>query len=400
MADKPKALTAAYVKGAQHSGATSYGELHFDGGRTGLALIVQPGGTKSWTQIIAIHGTRRTMGLGAYPRVPLAEARKRAIRNQNIAREGGDPRRPKRRPPRFRKAAATVIELQAGEWTNPKSRGQWEASLRDYAHPFIGDLRVDRITPGDVLAVLEPIWATKRETAQRVRQRISAVMRWAIAKGYRRDNPAQDAVLQVLPRRRAPVKHHRALHYAEVPSAIARVRATSAWPGTKLAFEFLVLTAARSGEARGATWDEIDFDAATWTIPAERMKAKSEHRVPLAPRCIELVSEARAITRPPLTSHHAGCPLVFPSARGRMLSNNTLSKLLKENGIEAVPHGFRSSFRDWAADQTDAPHAVMEAALAHTIPYAVVAAYARSDLLAKRRSLMEDWAEFLAAPNP
>ncbi len=390
-----KRLTAAFVAAVQHSGETRSAERHTDAGRLGLSLCVQPSGAKSWVQVITIRGTRRAMGLGAWPRVGLAAARKAAFENSNLARDGGDPRKPKVRPPRFREAAATVIDLQASGWTSPRSREQWESSLAAYAHPILGDLRVDRITAADVLAVLTPIWGQKRETAQRVRQRIAAVMRWAVANGHRTDNPAGDAVLQALPRRRPPVKHHRALPYADVPDAVRQIRATRAWVGTRLALEFLILTACRSGEVRGAEWGEIDLDAALWTVPASRMKAAVEHRVPLAPRCVELLDEVRAITQPPMTPAHRGCPLIFPSPRGKPLSDNTLSKVLRENGIAGVPHGFRSSFRDWAAEQTSAPHAVMEAALAHRIPRAVEAAYARSDLLAKRRDLMQEWAEFV-----
>ena len=395
MVRQRRPLTAAFVAAVKHSGEKPFAERHCDAGRLGLTLNVRPTGTKSWVQTIVIRGKRRAMGLGPYPQVGLAAARKRAFQNSQIAREGGDPRRPKAHPPRFREAAAQLIDVQASSWTNPKSRAQWGASLAAYVFPTLGDLRVDRIEPADVLAVLTPIWGTKRETAQRVRQRIAAVMRWTIANGHRPDNPAGDAVLQALPRRRPPVKHHRALPYADVPDAVRRIRGTRAWTGTKLAFEFLVLTAARSGEVRGATWDEIDLDAAMWTVPAHRMKAAVEHRVPLAPRCVDLLGEARAITEPHLTAAHRGCPLVFPSMRGRMLSDNTLSKLLREHAIAGVPHGFRSSFRDWAAENTTAPHAVMEAALAHTIPRAVEAAYARSDLLDKRRELMARWAVFV-----
>ena len=396
MVRQRRPLTAAFVAAVRHSGKTRHAERHCDGAsRQGLTLNVRPSHSKSWVQTIVIRGRRRALGLGPYPAVTLAAARKRAFENKDIAREGGDPRRPKRRPPRFREAAAQLIDVQASSWTNPKSRAQWTASFAAYVYPTLGDLRVDRIEPSDVLSVLTPIWGTKRETASRIRQRIAAVMRWTIANGHRQDNPAGDAVLQALPRRRPPVRHHRALPYADVPDAVRRIRGTHAWIGTKLSFEFLVLTAARSGEVRGATWDEIDLDAAMWTVPAHRMKAAVEHRVPLAPRCIALLGEARAITDPPLTAAHRGCRLIFPSIRGRPLSDNTLSKLLRENAIAGVPHGFRSSFRDWAAEQTTAPHAVMEMALAHTIPRAVEAAYARSDLLDKRRALMGEWAAFV-----
>jgi len=388
-----KPLTAIGVKHAGHTGKTRAAQRITDSGGVGLMLQIQPSGAKSWVQRLVIHDVRRMFGLGPYPQVTLAKARRIAAENSRVARSGGDPRRGKSRIPRFRQAAAEVIDLQSAGWISPKSRKQWESSLANYAFPKIGGLRLDRITSADVLGVLEPIWGAKRETAQRVRQRISAVMRWAIAHGHRKDNPAADAVLSVLPRKRPPVKHHRAVPYADVPEAVRIIGETNAWIGTKLAFEFLVLTAARSGEVRGATWDELDTDSALWTIPASRMKAAVEHRVPLSARCLELLREARKITDPPMTAAHRGCQLVFPSIRGKITSDSTLSKLMRENGIDGVPHGFRSSFRDWAAEQTNAPHAVMEAALAHRIPRAVEAAYARSDLFDKRRALMNQWAE-------
>ena len=388
-------LSTAFVKTLTHSGRTRGAERHGDGGGTGLMINVQPGGSKSWVQVITIHGKRRAIGLGSYPLVGLAQARRTALENRRAAREGQDPRKPKRRPPRFREAAEELIDLRSGGWTNAKSRAQWESSLESYVYPAIGDLRIDRISSADVLEILTPIWSTKRETAARVRQRVSAVMRWGIANGHRVDDPASNALLQVLPSRRAAVRHYKALPYSEVPGVIARVGRTNAWVGTKLAFEFLVLTAARSGEVRGATWDEVDLEGRTWTIPAARMKARAEHRVPLAPQSLSVLKQAREIAAPPLLRELRGCPYVFPSARGKPLSNSTMSKLIRENGVEAVPHGFRSSFRDWASEQTDTPHAVMEAALAHTIPRAVEAAYARSDLFEKRRALMEQWASYV-----
>ena len=242
---------------------------------------------------------------------------------------------------------------------------------------------------------VQPIWTTKRETASRVRQRIATILEAAVVYGYRSDNPAK-AALRLLPKRRPPVRHHRALPWRDVPEALRAVRASGAWAGTKLAFEFLVLTAARSGEVRGATWSEMDFDTATWTVPAERMKAQVEHRVPLAPRAVDLLAEAKALVDPPMLPQLARCPLVFPSVRGKALSDSTISKLLREIGVGAVPHGFRSSFRDWASENTAASHAVMEAALAHSIPSAVERAYARSDLFDRRRELMEQWAAFVS----
>ena len=398
MAQGKNGLTAAFVKTVKHSGKTRSAERRYDSGRTGLALNVKPpNSSKSWIQVLVVHGRRVGMGLGSYPRVSLADARKKALANQDIARSGGDPRRPKKGPPLFRDAAATVIQMQESSWTNPKSKRQWQSSLDSYVFPSLGDVPVDRITPADILDVLTPIWTSKPETARRVRQRISAVMRWAIACGHRIDNPAQDAIRQVLPRRRTPVKHFKSLPYAQVGEAIARVRASAAFPTTKLSFELLVLTAARSGEARGATWGEIDMASALWVIDGSRMKGNAEHRVPLAPRCLEILRQARSIAGPSLI---ADSDLVFPSARGKLISSMTHSKLMRQLGIDGLPHGFRSSFRDWAAENTDAPHAVQEAALAHKIPSAVERAYARSDLLARRRKLMEQWAAYLARKNP
>lgn len=385
-------LSPAFVKAARHSGRTRFGERHSDG--NGLMLCIQPSGSKSWVQRIVIHGRRRTFGLGGYPSVALKDARRMAFENHALARQGGDPLalRTRRDIPDFATAAAKVIDIQAGGWKDAgKSRRQWESSLAAYAFPVFGTKRVDVVASADVLAAVLPIWASKRETASRVRQRISAVMKWAVAQGYRADDPASAAVLQALPKGVGTAKtHHRALPYGEVAEAVRRVRASNAWLGTKLAFEFLVLTAGRSGEVRGAQWSEVDFAATTWMIPAHRMKARLPHRVPLSVRCLEVLEESKGLAS--LIAPAAAGDLVFPSITGRKLSDSTISKLLRELGIDAVPHGFRSSFRDWAAERTDAPHAVMEAALSHIVPNAAERAYARSDLFERRRTLMEQWA--------
>ena len=248
---------------------------------------------------------------------------------------------------------------------------------------------MDRISTADVMEVLLPIWSTKRETARRVRQRIGAVMKWAVAQGYREDNPAGDAISAALPKNSVRRRHQRALPHAQVAEALGRVRASKAHRATALAFEFLVLTACRSGEVRGARWDEVDDAAATWTVPPERMKAKLEHRVPLSERAVAVLDDAREL------AERSG--LVFPSPTGRVLSDSTLSKLLRELRIGAVPHGFRSSFRDWAAERTDVPREVCELALAHVNNDRVEAAYRRSDLFEKRRDLMAAWAAYVSA---
>ena len=316
--------------------------------------------SKHWIWRGTVNGVRRDVGLGAFPYVSLAEARQKAFEHRKISWAGGDPVALKRRPdvPTFAEAVETVIAIHREGWKDAgKSEKQWRASLRDYAMPRLGRRRVDQITTADVMAVLIPHWHTKNETMRRVRQRIGAVMKWAVAQGYRGDNPAGDAISAALPKNGSVRRHQRALPFTEVGAALAKVRTSGAHGLTALAFEFLVLTACRSGEVRLATWDEVDFESATWTVPANRMKAKRDHRVPLSARALQVLEEARAF--------EDGSGLVFPSPRARAISDNTISKLLRELGIEAVPHGFRSSFRDWAAECSDAPREVCELALAH-----------------------------------
>ena len=364
---------------------------HYDA--HGLFLKVEPGGTRRWVQRIVIHGRRRDIGLGGFPLVTLAEARQQAFANRKLARAGGDPIALKRQQsvPTFEEAAESVITLHAGNWRDGgKTRAQWQASLRDYAMPRLGRLHVSAVTTADVMAVLLPIWHDKRETARRVRQQIGTVMKWAVAQGHRQNNPAGEAIAAALPRNSVVRKHMAALPHGDVADALARVRASAAGTSTKLAFEFLVLTAARSGDVRLATWDEIDLLAAVWTVPAERMKAQREHRVPLCERTVEILTEARSL--------RDGSRLVFPSPRGKASSDMTLLKLVREQGIAAVPHGFRSSFRDWAAERTNHPRDVVEAALAHVARNKVEAAYARSDLFERRRQLMDDYMDAMWTP--
>ena len=324
----------------------------------------------------------------------LAEARAVAFERWKIAKAGGDPRRADGKSvlaPTFKEAAEAVIAMHEANWRSPKSGPQWRASLETYAYPTIGKLPVSEITPGHVMAVLEPIWNEKRETARRVKQRVSAICRWAVARGHRTDDPAGIVIDAALPRNGVERRHMRALPYDEVADCIAKVKASKrASASSKLALEFLILTAARSSEVRKATWDEFDLDGALWTLPADRMKANREHRVPVSNRALVVLADAADLSD--------GSGLVFPGARrGRPLSENTHAKLLRELGFDAVTHGFRSSFRDWAAEQTHTPYAVMEAALAHTIRNKAEAAYARSDLFGKRQALMEAWANYLAA---
>ena len=290
--------------------------------------------------------------------------------------------------PTFEQAAVQVMAMHRPSWRNAKHATQWTATLRDYVNPRIGSKPVDLVTSADVMAVLLPIWNDKHATARRVRQRMGTVMKWAIAQGYRPDNPAGEAIGAALPKQGGIQRHYQALPYGEVAGAVQAVRQSDARAAVKLAFEFLVLTACRSGEVRRARWEEVELEAGEWTIPAERMKQQREHRVPLSARAREILVEAGENT--------VGSEWVFPSPTGRTLKDFALSGLLGELGIPAVPHGFRSSFRDWAAECTDAPHAVMEAALAHVVRNKVEAAYARSDLFERRRVLMDDWSRYLA----
>ena len=389
MKKRPTMLTATFVRAVNVPGR--YGDGR---GGLGLTLLVQRssrrGLCKSWGQSVRIGGRRTTIGLGRYPVVTLAKARERALENARAIEEGRDPRQASSTVPTFAKALETVVAIHAENWKDrARSEHQWRASLRDYAMPRLADRPVDEIDTADVMAVLLPIWSTKRVTAKRVRQRIAAVMKWAVAQGYREDNPAGDAIAAALPKTPVVQRHQRALPHAEVGAAIARVRRSRAYRGTVLAFEFLVLTACRNGEVRGTRWDEIDTAGAVWTIPAERMKAAREHRVPLSPRALDILDEARQL------AHHRG--LVFPSPTGRTLSQSTMPSLLRDLQIGAVPHGFRSSFRDWAAECTDYPREVCELALAHVNSDRVEAAYRRSDLFEKRRTLMDDWALYVVS---
>ena len=377
-----KALSAAFCRTVAEAGRFADGN--------GLYLHVDPSGARRWVQKLVVRGKVRVLGLGGYSWVSLAEAREQALANRRLARSGGDPLAEKRRrrgTPTFEEAAAEVLKQKRSAWRNPKHAKDWPTSLQAYAFPLIGDRLVSDITSADLLQILAPLWHDKPETARRVRQRIGAVMKWAVAMQHRLDNPAGDPLGEALGRQQAVVRHRPALPHGEVAAAVAAVRGAPAWPGAKLAFEFLVLTAARSGEVRLATWNEIEPDSAVWTIPGTRMKAKREHRVPLTGRAVELLREARLLG--------GGAGLVFPSQRGKALADRALSKLVRDQGIAAVPHGFRSSFRDWAAERTNHPREVVEAALAHVVGNKVEAAYARSDLFERRRRLMDDWAAYL-----
>ena len=377
-------LSAAFVRTVTRPGR--YGDGR---GGHGLSLLVKPTVTgrvsRTWAQRLKINGRPFNMGLGAYPIVTLAEARAKALDNRRAVVQGRDPRGGG--IPTFEQATETVIALHAKNWKNGSSEKSWRQTLRDFAFPKLGRKRVSEINTGDVLACLAPIWNEKRVTASRVRHRIGAVMKWAVAKGYREDNPAGDAIAAALPRKGARQKHHRALPHSEVGAALKTIRDADAWLGTRLSLEFIVLTATRSGEARLARWDEFDLDTATWTVPEARMKAGREHRVPLSEGALAVLRQARDI---------AGTNgLVFPSVRGLPPQNSPLSKLVRKLEIKSTVHGFRSSFRDWAAE-TGVERTVAEAALAHTVG-GVEGAYFRSDLFERRREVMEAWCDYVCS---
>ena len=376
------ALSNSFVRNVSRAGR------YCDG--NGLYLEVKPTGTRSWIQRIVIRGRRRELGLGGYPLVPLKEARELALANRKLARAGGDPLAAKRRAegmPTFTEAAERVWADKHPGWRHPRHARDWLASLKRYAFPRIGRMPVSDVTSADVLDTLRPVWHLRPETARRLRQRIGAVMEWAVAMQYRSDNPC-DRIGPVLGPQQDLVRHMPALHHSKVSGAIRTIWASGATPAVKLAFEFLVLTATRSGEVRGARWDELDLPARVWTIPAARTKAKRVHRVPLSRRAVQILDAART-----LSSGDGG--LVFPSQGGRPIGETRLSRLLKNHQIPAVPHGFRSSFRDWAAEATNHPREVIEAALGHVVTNRTEAAYARSDLFDRRRRLMNEWSAYL-----
>ena len=380
-------LTAARVKTA------GPGKYH-DG--QGLHLRVTNGGSKSWFLRLTVDGRRRDMGLGGWPEVSLVDARRKALEHRTAVVDGRDPVADNRRreAPDFREAAQAVFDTNRPRWRSERHATNWWASLENHVFKEIGDMRVDRITQSDVLRVLTPIWTTRPEVARKTRQRIRTILRWAMAHGYVQFNVAGEVIDGALPPMPKVQSHFRSLPYAEVADALAVVDQTKASPSAKLCLRFLVLTAARSGEARNATWDEIEFGACEWRIPAERMKAASEHRVPLSEAAMAVLDEAKG--------HHDGSDLVFPSPLkpGHPLSDMTLTKILRDVGLadRATVHGFRASFRTWALEETDTPWAVCEAALAHSLGDSVQQAYIRGDAFAKRRTLMNQWAAYLDRP--
>ena len=376
--------------------------LHFVGVVAGLALKVSVTGARSWILRATVGNRRRDIGLGGYPDVTLAGAREAARNARSKIKEGIDPVDDARAARSkliaeavsgilFDEAASKYITAHEAGWKNTKHASQWRNTLETYAFPVIGKMRVKDIQTAHVMQVLEPIWTAKPETASRVRSRIELVLDWAKVRGYRKgENPARwkGHIDKLLPKRSevASVEHHAALPFREIGAFMVSLRKVEGMGARAL--EFAILTAARSGEVRGATWSEIDLEGATWTIPAERMKAKKEHRIPLADAALELL---RILPR------MVGTDLVFPSSRNEMLSDMTLSAVLRRMGRSDITgHGFRSTFRDWAGETTAYPREVIEHALAHRLKDKAEAAYQRGTLFDKRRRLMDDWAAYCA----
>ena len=365
-----------------------------DGGNLLLQCTRGNGGhvRRSWIFKYELDGKRHELGLGPTHTVGLAEARAEARELRQQLLKGIDPldERRKQRQARIAERAKTVtfkqvadmyLDLHLDSFKNAKHRQQWRNTLAQYAYPKIGQITVSEITPADVLRVIEPMWKTKTHTASRVRQRVERILDYAATRGFRSgDNPAAH-VAEALPKAGNGKGHHAAMPYTELPAFMKQLRERTSLSAKAL--EFCILTAARTGEITGATWDEIDLQAKTWTIPAERMKAGNEHKVPLCARAVEIL---RGLDR------HGD--LVFP------LSHASMLELLRGMRRGITVHGFRSTFRTWASEQTSFAHEVCEAALAHTIPNAVERAYRRGDLFDKRRKLMDAWAQFCARPAP
>ncbi len=417
MPKKAKELSALAVSKLKAEGRYAVG------GADGLHLRVS-GGSRAWVLRVAVGARlsdsgkpvihRRDIGLGSYPEVSLAEAREKARETRKLIRNGVDPIEQKRQASEalrtqqlsaktFRECAKVVINNKSRELKNAKHISQWQSTLETYVYPTLGERIVGTITKADVVSVLEPIWHTKNETANRLRGRIEVILDYAKAMEYRTgDNPAEwkGALEPILGKIKREVKSQPSLPYTEIGSFMAELRKRKG--SSPRALEFVILTASRAGEVFGATWDEIDMKAKTWTIPKERMKAEKEHRVPLSDDVMVLLEALPRV----VGSHY-----VFPAPRGGKLSDMALTTLIrrmhetecksgrkgfidpKRNKI-ATTHGFRSTFRDWAADKTNYPREVCEHALAHKLPDSVEAAYLRSDFLAKRTHLMADWSRY------
>ena len=371
------------------------------GGVAGLYLHVNARGARSWILRVVVGDQRRDMGLRGYPDIGVADARQKAREARLKIERGIDPILLRKQAKSelmalqatdktFEQAAGEYIKIHADSWSNDKHRKQWESTLAAYAFPVVGKLSLRHIRQEHILKILEPIWTTKTETATRVRGRMESILDWAKVKGLRSgENPAAwkghlDHMLPA-PTRLKKIEHLTAVPVREMPGFMVKLREAA---GTAAqALEFLILTAARSGEVRGITWQEVSLEDALWVVPAERMKMKKEHRVPLSDRALSILK-----SQPRIDEN----PLVFPAPRGSQMSDATMSAVLKRMGIDATVHGFRSSFRDWCGDYTNYPRDLAEQCLAHGADDPVEAAYRRGDALERRREIMNEWSKFVA----
>ena len=388
-------LTATGIKAITKAGRYGDGD--------GLFLVVKHSGARSWVCRVQKDGRRRDYGLGSASKVTLKQAREKAVLTRSQVEAGIDPVKDRKRAagiPTFREAMALHFAEQKAAWRNAKHSKQWTTTLETYALPHIGDMTVATIDGPAIREVLMPIWLSKQETARRVRQRVLSVLQWAEAKGYRDAPPSMAAINKSLPKATGRKKHHPALPYADLPEFLAHLRERESMG--RLVLEMAILTAARSGEVRGMAWGELDLEAKLWTVPAERMKAKREHIVPLCAPALAILERVAAFRQ-------VGSDLVFNGqTRGAPLSDMTLSKAAKDLHAEALargdkgyldrvtkkiatPHGFRSTFRDWTADKTTYPNEVCEMALAHSISSGTEKAYRRDTMVERRAPLMELW---------
>lgn len=378
-------LTATTVKAAAPG-------KHHDG--RGLYLVVKPSGARSWVVRLTVDGRQRDMGLGGYPAVSLKRARQIAAAERDKARAGGDPVAERRsKAATFGEAAEAVHAQKLPNFTSAKAAAEWMARLRRHALDTLGEMPLDRIGRDDVLAVLDPIWTTKPHTARKVRDAMAQVFRFGIARGWIDRNPAGEMIDGALIAQPAS-RNHDAAPWSEVPEVMARLADHDGGDVVRLCLAFTILTAARGAEARGARWAEIDTAAEVWTIPAERMKSRRPHVVPLSAQALAVLEEAR--------SHAwAGSPFVFPSplsATGEV-SNSATLRTLRRHGCTGTVHGFRSAFKTWSLEATATPWAVSEAALAHRVGDDVASRYVRGDLLDARRALMQQWADYVTMPT-
>ena len=396
---KPQILSAAFVKTISKPGRYGDGRGSF-----GLFLYVwrMSNGRigKNWGQRIQINGRHTNLGLGPVALLTLAEAREKARQNAKAIASGVDPQKSSRRlrrvvqtsvSPTFAAAVERVVDIHRDHWKDPRTATAFQSTLKTYAFPALETRAVGEITSQDVMAVLEPIWTDKPEVSRKVRKNIGKVMKWATAQGFRSDNPAGDVITQALPKH-GRCENYESLPFSEVRAAIEKIRNSGAWHSARLCLEFLVLTAARSGEARQATWEEIDLEAATWTVPRGKTKNSLEHRVPLSKQALSVLAEAQRLNE---ETGNGKTGLVFPSQGGKVQDGKNLTNLLSRNEIACVVHGFRTSFRVWAAECTDVPREISEYALNHREGSQSELAYRRTDYFERRAGLMQDWADYL-----